>query len=275
MSDAPVYREITTEGAVPVVPDPGPAPMLQWLALESLVIDDRYQRPLGSGNWRVIHRIAKNFQWSRFSPVLVAPIEGGRFAIIDGQHRAHAAAICGIPQVPAMVVPVDLAEQARAFSWVSSQAIRVSGFHIYKAALAAGEDWALRADAAVSAGGGRLMQFAASTASKKPGEVYCIGLIGRLIGLGRDGAITRGLAAMRAYDTTGCAALYTDYILAPWFAAVHEHPLAPDAAILGALMIRDPFKVVDAANAEQGSRATVAAAMFGAMIRAAAQKVAA
>jgi hypothetical protein len=71
--------------------DRNPA-MLQWLALDRLVIDDAYQRPLLPGTWKSIEKIAANFQWSRFSPVLVAPIAGGLFAVIDGQHRVHAAA---------------------------------------------------------------------------------------------------------------------------------------------------------------------------------------
>lgn len=83
-----------------------PAPQLLWLRIEDLVVDSRYQRPLNTGNWAAIRRIAKDFRWSRFSPVLVAPVEGGRYAVIDGQHRAHAAALCGIESIPAMVALV-------------------------------------------------------------------------------------------------------------------------------------------------------------------------
>jgi len=147
------HRGIHVDGRATFVPEPGPAPMLQWLPLDRLVIDEAYQRPLGPGNWKSIERIAANFQWSRFAPVLVAPIQGGLFAVIDGQHRSHAAALCGIAEVPAMVVSVGVEEQSRAFAWVNSQTIRVTLFHIYKAALSAREDWAVRADAAVSGGG--------------------------------------------------------------------------------------------------------------------------
>jgi hypothetical protein len=147
------HRGIHIDGRAVAAPNPGPAPMLQWIAVDRLVIDDAYQRPLLPGNWKAIEKIAQNFQWSRFSPVLVAPVTGGLFAVIDGQHRVHAAAICGITDVPAMVVQVGIEEQSRAFAWVNSQSIRVSVFHIFKAAFSAGDDWAVRADAAVSGGG--------------------------------------------------------------------------------------------------------------------------
>lgn len=147
------HRGIHIDGHPSFAPEPGPAPMLQWLPLDRLVIDEAYQRPLGRGNWKSIESIASNFQWSRFAPVLVAPIQGGLFAVIDGQHRTHAAALCGLTEVPAMVVQVGIEEQSRAFAWVNSQTVRVTMFHIYKAALSAREDWAVRSDAAVSGGG--------------------------------------------------------------------------------------------------------------------------
>lgn len=84
-------------------------------------------------------------------------------------------------EFPAVAVQVGRAEQSRAFAWVNSQTIKVSAFHVLKAALTAEEDWALRADRAVSDAGCRLMTYHASAANKKPGEVYCVTLIRRLI----------------------------------------------------------------------------------------------
>jgi hypothetical protein len=147
------HRGIHVDGHPSFTPEPGPAPMLTWLPVEKLIIDEAYQRPLGKSNWVAIEKIAANFQWSRFAPVLVAPIAGGLYAIIDGQHRTHAAAMCGITEVPAMAVQVGVEEQSRAFAWVNSQSIRVTQFHILKAALVAKEDWAVRAEAAVAGGG--------------------------------------------------------------------------------------------------------------------------
>ncbi|MBI1620099.1 ParB N-terminal domain-containing protein [Aquamicrobium zhengzhouense] len=126
--------------------DSGPAPMLQWIRIEQLVVDDSYQRDLKAGNWKTIQRIAEAFRWSRFSPVFVAPVEGGRFAIIDGQHRTHAAAICGFAEVPCQVVQMSLEEQAASFAAVNGLVTKVTLQQIFKAALTAGETWAIECD---------------------------------------------------------------------------------------------------------------------------------
>ena len=126
--------------------NPGPAPMLQWIRIEQLVVDDSYQRDLKAGNWKTIQRIAEAFRWSRFSPVFVAPVEGGRFAIIDGQHRTHAAAICGFAEVPCQVVQMSLEEQAASFAAVNGLVTKVTLQQIFKAALTAGETWAIECD---------------------------------------------------------------------------------------------------------------------------------
>lgn len=243
------HRGIHIDGRAVMSPNPGPAPMLQWLAVDRLVIDDAYQRPLLPGNWKAIEKIAANFQWSRFSPVLVAPVAGGLFAVIDGQHRVHAAALCGIAEVPAMVVQVGVEEQSRAFAWVNSQSIRVSVFHIFKAAFSAGDDWAVRADAAVSGGGCRLMRANASSSNKKPGEVYAIGLIRSLIEAGQDRAITAALAALRAVPSMDRAACYSDFLLRPWITAVAAAHVPPQDQLIRALEARNPFKVIEGALA--------------------------
>lgn len=243
------HRGIHIDGREVRAVDPGPVPVLQWVALDRLVIDEDYQRPLGRANWVSIERIAANFQWSRFAPVLVAPISGGLFAVIDGQHRSHAAALCGFAEVPAMVVQVDPAEQSRAFAWVNSQTIKVTLFHIYKAALAAREDWAVRAHDAVALGGCRLMTGNASAALKKPGEVYAIGLIRKQIEAGQDWAVERGLLAIRSVPSLNRAVAYNDFILKPWIEAVAASGCRRADVLSAALIYRDPFKVIERAQA--------------------------
>ena len=87
------YRSIEVSHLPPVVPVDQAAPMLAWIKIADLAIDDDYQRPLNPGNWLAIRKIAEAFRWGRFGPVLVSPIEAGRFAVIDGQHCCHAAAL--------------------------------------------------------------------------------------------------------------------------------------------------------------------------------------
>src|SRR6266550_4097499 len=70
---------------------PGPAPFLEWIETSRLVVDVTYQREIGRRGAVNVNQIAENFDWSKFAPVIVAPVEGGHFAIVDGQHRTTAA----------------------------------------------------------------------------------------------------------------------------------------------------------------------------------------
>src|SRR5271155_4233368 len=82
----------------------GAAPMLQWLKITDLVVDPAYQRPIIGKGRQNVDRIAREFSWSCFAPVVVSPVEGRKFAIIDGQHRTTSAAIVGYESVPSQIV---------------------------------------------------------------------------------------------------------------------------------------------------------------------------
>lgn len=153
---------------------PGTAPILQWIDIDLLLIDDSYQRPLEKGNWSSIRKIAANFDWSKFSTVFVSPVEGGKFVIIDGQHRTHAAAACGFDQVPCQIVPMSHAEQASSFAAVNGNVTKVTAWQIFKAALAAGEEWAVTARDIAEEGGCTLMTGNRPTDQKKPGQIFGI-----------------------------------------------------------------------------------------------------
>lgn len=204
--------------------DAGPAPMLQWLKINDLVVDDGYQRSLQRSNWKAIRRIAEQFKWSRFSPVFVAPIEGGRYAIIDGQHRTHAAALCGFDQVPCQVVQMSREEQAASFAAVNGLVTKVTLWNVFKAALVAGEPWALESAKACEDAGCRLMTSAGSTDSKKPGEIYAISLVRVPVMAGQGASITMALSGVRRSEFGQEAEAYSNEILKPLFAAVCDRP---------------------------------------------------
>ena len=239
------HRIIEVSWIAPTVPGDQPVPILDWVPIARMVIDETFQRPLAVGNWTAIKRIAADFRWSRFTPVLLSPVADGFYSVIDGQHRVHAAAICGFLTVPAMIVPMTAAEMARAFFGVNAQVVRISVFHIYKAALAGGEAWAVSADAAVTAGGCRLMSFHASSSCKKSGEVYCIGTVRKLIEAGMGDSLTQVLAALRAYDTGNRIPLYSDLVLATLTRAVASDQAFGRLDLLVFLRAQDPFKVID------------------------------
>lgn len=269
------YRPI----AIPNETDPigiadQPSPMLQWIEISAMVIDDQYQRPINAGGWRTIKAIAANFRWSCFTPVLLAPIEGGLFAVIDGQHRLHAAMLCGVKSVPAMVVPIAATEQAQAFIQVNTARTAISQYNKFKAGLAAGEAWALEADRAVSAAGCVLMRFSPSSKLRKPGDILCVGLVREMVVRGQSRAVTVTLQAIRAVDTGGASSvlLYSDWMLNPLIKAVAAFPKLTADSLTDALRKKRPFHVMDAAERlakeEKKSVGLAARQMFEAIIAA-------
>lgn len=179
---------------------PGPAPMLQWLAIADLVVDDRYQRPIygaGTGN---VRKIAEDFRWSKFAPLIVAPVAGGKFAIIDGQHRATAAALHGVESVPAQVIIADDVEQAAAFKAINGQVTRIHKLAVQHAALLAGDEQALAIKAACDAAGVTILRYPVAAPSMKPGETLALGTIAEA--LKAYGAETLVTALMCVTETT-------------------------------------------------------------------------
>lgn len=236
-------REVCVDGQAEMTPFVGEAPALDWVPVTSIVIDDTYQRPLGKSNWASIRKIAQNFDWSMFSPVLLAALGNGRYAVIDGQHRLHAARLRHISLVPAMIVQAGRSGQARAFSWVNGSVTKITTFHVYKAALAAEEDWAVRARDAVAAGDCQLMTFNKSAAQKRSGEIYSIALIKELILAGKDTQIANGLGALRDYDVSRKrVALYCADLIRPWLESVGKQSRDDLRQILAE---NDPFVMMD------------------------------
>ena len=241
------FREIVIPKGSSIELIDQPAPMLEWLKISNLVVDDIYQRQLSAVNWKAITKIAAQFRWSRFTPVLVAPVEGGRYAIIDGQHRTHAAAMCGVENVPCMVVHMPLKEQASAFAWVNGSVVKITGFHIYRAALAAGDEWAVNCKEAVEAAGCKLMTSAASTANKKAGEIYSIALVREYVSQGMAEHLTTCLGAL--IDSGACdhSDYFTNNVLRPWIAAVGENQKFARADLKVFLSDVDLLNVLDTA----------------------------
>jgi len=210
-------------------------PDLEWVPISAILIDDRYQRPLGPKNRTAIRRIAEIFDWAEFTPCLVAPLGGGQYALIDGQHRTHAAALAGQDAVPCLIVPMDFARQARAFAAVNGRVTAISVFHIYRAALASGEPWALEARKVVEHAGGRLMTGNASSSAKKPGEIYCIGLIRKLVEAGHASDLRRGVFAVMESALSGNRDMWSSLFLDPWLAVVIARPDVSPGDLIRAL----------------------------------------
>lgn len=237
------YRMIDIEGREVVPAKVEARPELVWLQISDLVIDEDYQRPLKRANWAQIEKIAAAFTWSHFSPVLVAPV-GERFAIIDGQHRTHAAKLVGLTEVPCMVMDLDEAGQARAFAAVNGVVTAVTAGHVFKAAFRAGEPWALAAKAAVEAAGVRLVPYNPSAALKRPGEVYCVAFIRDQINLGRAHLVTSALSAINRCASRGELFVWQYPFLTAFMRALQQVPRAQRRDLV-AFLDRHPPQALD------------------------------
>jgi hypothetical protein len=232
----------------------GKLPLLTWLAIDALRFDDSYQRGLGKGNWKNIETIAGDFDWARFTPILAAPLDDGVFAVIDGQHRTHAAALRGFDAVPAMVVPMTHAEQARAFAWVNGQVTAITIFHVYKAALVAGEPCALEAREVVAAAGCRLMPYPVSGSNRKPREIDSVGLVRAHVSAGRGTLLTAVFRAISESDLGDWPDVWGGAVLKGFLAALVALDDWQGVDLAGFLRAHDIVEVYDKTEVMRRSR---------------------
>jgi hypothetical protein len=118
---------------------------LKWIEIGKLVVDASYQRDILADGKTNVRRVIEEFAWIRFAPLVVSQRPGGRYAIIDGQHRATAAKLHPkISKLPCYVVDCDLAEEARAFAAINGNLTRPNPLQIFHARLVAGDASAKR-----------------------------------------------------------------------------------------------------------------------------------
>lgn len=128
--------DLATKTAVDF-PDPGELPVVDWVSKHLLDVDPAYQRPEDKAR---AEKIARGFSWSKFGAVVLVPREGGRYAIVDGQHRAAAALLHPlVDNLPAVIMPTVKGASAEAASFIGINAERrgVNGLEMYHARLAA------------------------------------------------------------------------------------------------------------------------------------------
>lgn len=160
----------------------GKTPRLEWLAISLLVVDPEYQREISYVGRKNIRHIAEHFNWSMFGTVMVARIGNCRYAIVDGQHRTTAAALCGIQTVPCQIIEAPRGEQAAAFRAINGNTTRPHTVQLFHAAVAAGEPTALRIMEVCRKSGVRI---ARSLQPLRDYETHSVGAIGK--GIERHG----------------------------------------------------------------------------------------
>lgn len=250
-----VVRDIDTD-AVDVSRDRGEMPRLGWVRIEDLVVDDSYQRGLTDKSWRKIRSIAEKFHWSLFTAVDIAPAGGGKYAIIDGQHRTHAAALCGVEKVPCRVIIADRVVQARAFAAINGDVMNVTVWQIYKAALVAGEQWAIASRDLVAAAGCRLMEYNKPSHQKKPGEVYAVNFVREwaTAGEARRRAFIAALSSLLSSSSGNAAANWTNTPLSAWVGAVYVSDIEDEDRLRAVLNSIDMGELYECARQAVAAR---------------------
>ena len=223
---------------------PGPAPFLEWIEVEKLVVDSTYQREIGRRGMLNVHQIAEHFDWSKFAPVIVAPVEGGQFAIVDGQHRTTAAILRAQKKVPCQVVQADRAKQAAAYAAVSGNVTKTTAQQLYHAKVAARDTQALTLAEVCAAGGVEIVRRNFVQSQIKVGQTQAVGALSRCLSeYGRDTLITALQCITQTAD--GNAGFVRATIVEALCSVLHEAPIWRDA---GEALLRtmDKFKFADA-----------------------------
>jgi hypothetical protein len=182
----------TTARAAEYSADLGTRPRVVWLDLGLLDVDRRYQREITGAGSAHINRITRGFNWNRYQPIVVTEQDGGRYAVIDGQHRLEAAKKHPlIDSLPCYIIDApDLAAQAEIFVAVNSDRRALTNLQKFWASVAAGNrEAAALAKACEEAGVTipRTTPQGGLSPRTLIGPNVMVGLIGKL---GRDAVLT-------------------------------------------------------------------------------------
>jgi hypothetical protein len=223
---------------------PGPAPFLEWIETSRLVVDVTYQREIGRRGAVNVNQIAENFDWSKFAPVIVAPVEGGLFAIVDGQHRTTAAILRGQEKVPCQVVQADRAKQAAAYAAVNGNITKTTAQQLYHAKLAAKDPDALALAEICLVAEVEVLRKNLIRSGLQKGQTHAVTALNRCLAkYGRDTLITALQCITQTAD--GNAGFVRSTIVEALCEVLHESPAWRDAGLL-LLRVMDKFKFADA-----------------------------
>ncbi|MEP2680181.1 MAG: DUF6551 family protein [Sulfitobacter sp.] len=128
------------------VPAPEDVIRTEFLAPGQLIVDGRYQRMISDNGRTKIRKLIRDFDWVKFGALIVAELDVGNYAVIDGQHRAIAASALGVVSVPCIVVRANVVGQAVAFVGINSTRSSVASIDKFRARVTAGDAEAVTVD---------------------------------------------------------------------------------------------------------------------------------
>lgn len=203
---------------------------LKWISIRQLFIDPAYQRAVLDAGKRNIGRIIENFRWPYFAPVVVAHRGHGKYAIIDGQHRAMAALNHGgIDQLPCWVMAADPATEARAFAIINGDVTKLHSLMVFRARVAGGDPAAKKIADVCAAAGVTVAPYPKTDC--KAGETLAIGTLEECLRrFGREILVTA--LAMVAKTGDGNAGLLREGVIFGNCEVIASNPAWADPDLL-------------------------------------------
>lgn len=145
--------------------------------IAGLVVDGRYQRVFQPKNESRVRDLATHWNWGLYTPIILADLGSGKYAIIDGQHRAAAALSIGINELPAWVTRADEVEQAKAFLAINASPTRVDSLQLWHSRHAAGDYDAVMLWDVCKRAGVEISRYPVAAAFRQPHITLCPGVL--------------------------------------------------------------------------------------------------
>lgn len=148
-------RSVASEKPLCLKPMIGAPCSPQFAIIDTLEVDDTYQRSIEGGASRtLITKIAENWDWRLCLPLLVSR-RGAKMFVIDGQHRFEAAKLRGdIAHLPVVIFDFDDARsEAELFVQANRSRRNMSVLDDFHAAVVAGDKKAIAVNEVVLAAG--------------------------------------------------------------------------------------------------------------------------
>lgn len=187
--------------------------MLVTVPIEFLMIDNRYQRVFQARNEQRCRDLAANWNWSLYTPIIVAGLGDNLFAVIDGQHRAAAALAAGISELPAWSIVADIKQQAKSFLAVNASPTRVDSLQLWHSRHAAGDYDAIMLWDTCTRAGVEIARYPIAASFRNPQVTLCPGVLHDLrLTVGND-LLVRTLKIVVAVGEAQKASLITRNIM--------------------------------------------------------------
>lgn len=202
-------------GAVPHT-DIGAVPLFEWVDKDKLFVDHAYQRLARTErSVRAIRKMVTTFRWAKFQPITVALRADGRYAVVDGQHRALAVIHHpGILSIPCWIVEAEqVSDQAGVFVGVNGDRSAMTPLQVFRAELAACEPDAIDVKRVLDMSGIEICWNIAAR-GVPPGQTQAIATVRRLLKTDDEKLVIDALKLLKAAHATRANQLRADVIKA-------------------------------------------------------------